>query len=302
MFPGSCFAEFTPTDPELCLWVEAIIDNPPPGWKVYRLNTECNTAISREWLQIFKASIPREMWDTRLTGALPTWEGAIFETFSRERNVIPRGSVRFGPHWKFFGGIDWGASREHPFAAVFGARNLEGEWVVFEEVWNNQPDKTMAEHLASVKEVSQRLRIHPVFFADPSRPDCIMQALEMGLQVFPVPRAGVRSVLLESIDLVRTLLAADESGTPKLKITENCRHCIDELRRYRWRRPPRGIWQSVAPPEPVKRDDDTVDALRYMIWGATREMRTGSVITEQVRNRLRALPEVSNKLEGWFER
>ncbi|HOA51334.1 MAG TPA: hypothetical protein PKI05_03700 [Thermogutta sp.] len=303
MFAGSCFAEFTPTDPELCLWVESIIDNPPPGWKVYRLNTECNTAISREWLQIFKASIPREMWDTRLTGALPTWEGAIFETFSRAKHVIPRESVtfqRFG--WRFYGGIDWGASREHPFAAVIGARHVDGNWIVFEEYWNNTPHTTMTDHLNALKQLCDRLRVSPVFFADPSRPDCIAQAMEMGFQVFPVPRAGVRSVLLESIDLVRTLLGGDESGSPKLKVTENCRHCVEELRRYRWKRPPRGVWQNVAPPEPVKREDDTVDALRYMIWGATRELRTGNVVTERVRPRLRTVPEVSEKREGWFER
>jgi len=126
---------------------------------------------------------------------------------------------RFG--WRFYGGIDWGASREHPFAAVIGARHVDGNWIVFEEYWNNTPHTTMTDHLNALKQLCDRLRVSPVFFADPSRPDCIAQAMEMGFQVFPVPRAGVRSVLLESIDLVRTLLGGDESGSPKLKVTEN---------------------------------------------------------------------------------
>ena len=40
MFRGGQFAEFTPIDPELCVAIEKQLDNPPRGWKFYRLNVD----------------------------------------------------------------------------------------------------------------------------------------------------------------------------------------------------------------------------------------------------------------------
>jgi hypothetical protein len=59
--------------------------------------------------------------------------------------------------------------------------------------------------------------------------------------------------------------------TPRLMISKNCRHLIAEMRKYRWmrgRRPEEGNYLNpkVAVAQPLKRDDDCCDALRYMLF------------------------------------
>lgn len=117
LFPGGQFAEFTPIDPDMCMWVERLIDHTPDGWRFYRCNTECNTALADDWLENFKAAVPDEMMETRLRGSLATFEGVIYQGFHPAIHVAGDGVIdpigrRNVEHYR---GIDWGASEEHPF-------------------------------------------------------------------------------------------------------------------------------------------------------------------------------------------
>ena len=50
--------------------------------------------------------------------------------------------------------------------------------------------------------------------------------------------------------------------TNRIFFTENCRELISEIRKYRWKKPPRT--GEDGPPKPVKKDDHLLDALRYL--------------------------------------
>jgi phage terminase large subunit-like protein len=312
MFPGSCFVEFTPVDPELSLWVESVMDDPPPGWKVYRLNTECNTSLAAEWLRSFKAALPAEMAATRLTGALPGWEGAIFETFSPARHVVPEEQIDFPAGVQYFRGIDWGASAQHPFAAVWAWRDNTARWCVFDEYWSPRGELTPLDHGEAMAQRDQRWELDQVTtFCDPSRPDLINLFGQQGWAVFPAAGAGGPRVL-ESIDAVRALLAAeDPPGRPRLVISSACRRLIEEMRKYRWKRPPRGSWNpQTPPPQPVKREDDCVDALRYMVHSAERQLsgsppasaETGGIVRPDVPIAAGAAGREAQLARGFFRR
>lgn len=78
--------------------------------------------------------------------------------------------------------------------------------------------------------------------------------------------------MLKGIDLIRLLLKVNpKTEVPRLRIHKRCKHLIEEMRKYRWqRRSAQAVdGMTAAPqPQPLKKDDDTVSAMRYMLAGA----------------------------------
>ncbi len=295
-FPGSMFCEFTPIDPELSMWVEQIMDEMPEGWRFYRCNTECNRVnLADGWFESFFAAVPDEMRETRMTGALASFEGVIFSGFNIAIHVfddgldcsddIPRGVF----HYR---GLDWGASIEHPFACVFGYRDGIGDWVIYDEYWSIDQTAITFDHIRAIAEIMERWGYpghwddkaekggawrqdqsphHLECFCDPSRPNEINELAFRGLKGMP---AG--NDVFKGIDCIRSLLKVNPAtGRPRLRIHARCKHLIQEMRKYRWlrgKKPTSGtlLNPKVALPMPLKRDDDTVDGARYMLYSAER--------------------------------
>jgi len=316
MIPGGQFCEFTPIDPELCLAIEAIIDDPPDGWGFYRLNTERNRAnLAAEWFQQFFDAVPDEMLATRQTGALATFEGVIFQGFNPAVHVTDDDSMVWLPGTTHHRAFDWGASVEHPFAGVWGCYDGIGDWLIYDEYWDISQDKITQDHAAAIMAQSiawgwpapewfltpterqkpfvtdaRRLvrELRPRWngradqwdirgtggvsyrdsFADPSRPGEINAFNQWGIVTMPAANE-----VYKGIDMVRGFLKSrPQTGMPRLRIHRRCKHLIEEVRKYRWtRQRPNQRWTTAAPrPVPLKKDDDTVDALRYLIASVER--------------------------------
>ena len=275
MYPGGQFCEFTPIDPLLCVWVEKIMQDPPPGWKFYRCNTRKNkTNLAEGWFEQFFASVSDEMLETRMTGALATFEGVIYPNFNPAIHVVE--TVDFPQGVYYFRAIDWGASEEHPFVCLWGYVDGEGVWTIYDEYWNTDQTRLLADHIDEIETRSHewgyptnygRNPMYGALFADPSRPDNIAAFSASGVWIEPA-----NNDVFKGIEAVRVALKVNRTtGKPGLRILKNCNHLIDEMRTYRWRRSRKAesanlLNPTVAAPAPLKRDDDTVDALRYMIY------------------------------------
>lgn len=292
MFPGGQFAEFTPIEPELCLWVEEVMERAATdpalkGWQFYRANTELNRPnLAVGWFESFFRTVSDEMLPTRLTGALATFEGVIYQSFNPHIHVLddaawkaifPRGLPKGMRHFR---GTDWGASEEHPHVTVWGAKDGKGEWWIYDEYWNNSQSAITADHIAEIQRRWKWAPNNPNYgpnFADPSRPGEINEFNHGG-----IPTQPAANDLYKGIDHVRSLLKVIE-GQPRLHIHKRCKHLIDELRQYRWKkgRKPSGqiLNPEVARPVPLKRNDDTVDALRYLLF--TADLTAGAKIGSQ---------------------
>jgi hypothetical protein len=308
MFPGGQFAEFTPIDPELCMSVEKIMDDPPAGWGFYRLNTERNRAnLATDWYDSFFGSVPDEMMATRKTGALATFEGVIYQTFNPAIHVIDDDSMVWRSGMTHHTATDWGASAEHPFVTVWGCYDGTGEWTVYDEYWSTSQDAITQDHAAEVlarsiawgwpepdffecpgpareyyvKKVRERVRelrpdgvvrdedsTYGENYADPSRPGEIQAFNYWGITTSPASND-----VYKGIDLVRSRLKVHAiTGKPRLYFHKRCKHCAEEHRKYRWtRKKPNALWTTAAAkPVPLKKDDDCVDATRYLLASVER--------------------------------
>lgn len=274
MFPGGQFCEFTPIDPVLCIWVEELMENPPTGWKFYRANTQANKKnLADGWFDQFFESVSDEMIQTRMTGALASFEGVIYPSFNPAIHVVE--SVDFPDNVRHFRAIDWGASAEHPFVCLWGYVDNDESWTIYDEYWDIDQTKILADHIAAIKERSREWGYpeqyvnypnYGALYADPSRPDNIAEFRRAGFWIEPAANDVFKGI--ECVRVALKLHAPDNK--PKLRILKSCRHLIDEMRKYRWRRSRKGdgnlLNPTVAAPAPLKREDDTVDAMRYMLY------------------------------------
>lgn len=307
LFPGGQFAEFTPLEPDLCVWLERLMEAPPPGWKFYRCNTECNAPnLADKAIETFLATTPDELVETRLRGALANFEGAIYPTFGLGVHVVGD-DFRVPPGCWHCLGTDWGASAEHPHVTVWAAMDGIGCWYIYDEYWYAAQDRTGFDH---AQEIVARCRgwnwpvvsrMHPSIgrhiltivpgafhgtnFADPSRPGEIHDFSSYG-----VPTVGAYNDVFAGISEVRRLLKTQPPmNKPRLFVSKRCRHVIDEFRKYRWKRgrkPSDGVFLNPTAPAPVplKRDDDAVDAVRYAVVTGGRSRGGGSPVETARRN------------------
>jgi phage terminase large subunit-like protein len=291
-FNGSQFAEFTPIEPELSLWLEKMMDAEPPGWAFYRCNTAENKAnLADGWFDTFFATVSEEMRETRMTGALATFQGVIYPTFNPAIHVFdddsaaPTGAIHYRS-------IDWGTNEEHPFGCLFGYRTPDG-WTITDEYWNPATGVRIDEHAMAITEKSvlngwpvkwnakkemEEFKGHTTFFrdtfGDPAAPVWHNEFAKYGIYTTFSSNAVEKGIE----EVRRRLKINPTTKKPGLCIHKRCRRLVEELRKYRWLRSrspaeTRNILNpNVAKAAPLKRDDDLADCLRYLLFSvANRE-------------------------------
>jgi hypothetical protein len=105
-------------------------------------------------------------------------------------------------------------------------------------------------------------------YADPSRPGEIN-----AFNLWGIPTSPASNDVYKGIDLVRSRLKVNPlTGKARLYFSQRCKHCTEEHRKYRWaRKRPNSLWTTAAAkPIPLKKDDDTADAVRYLIASVER--------------------------------
>lgn len=270
-FPGSKFCEFTPVDPRLTYELENMDREGrlPPGWEIYRANTECALKaghVQKSWYDEFFGTMPREEIEVRKIGAWASFAGQIYKSFNPLIHCV--NEMTLEPNMHHRRGIDWGAGPENAFVCLWGARNGLGEWYIYDEYWSTDQATDVLQHLEAIErrwEWPEHSDFHGTTWADPSSQDCIRLAMHHG---FPGIMGG-RNAVLEGISCVRRLLQIQPLlNRPRLFIhRRRCPNLVREMGTYRW---PKGSGSIDNPrdarPEPLKFDDHAVDALRYMVF------------------------------------
>lgn len=278
-FPGAKMAEFTPVDPALSAPLEEMMSTRkfPPGWEVWRANTECAMEaghVDKQWFEEYYASIPEEMLLTRMTGEWASYEGVIYQGFMPHRHLVGDaemfvrrdGGLAFPPGAQHRRSIDWGFGPENAFACIWAYRNGAGQWFIYDEYYSIDQSCTVLDHLDRIREQRPWIDNHPEYgctWADPSSIDNLRIAQRYGFDVRPA-----RNAVFEGIDYVRMLLKIQKGlNAPRLFIHgKNCPNLARQMRTYRWERGSSGINPRDARPQPLKSDDHAIDSLRYLVF------------------------------------
>ena len=310
-YTGNKMAEFTPIDPAMSANLEEMIrfgkapevksqrirgaQYLPDTWSVHYCNTAVAAAaghVDQEWFDEFSAMISDDMKDVRLRGMFASYEGLIFKELNPLVHYVGDevwSQIRDDAvHMR---AIDWGAGQDNFFVCLWGLRGRDGRWYVFDEYYSNDQSRTTVEHLVEVyrRHPWKSDHKHGRSFADPSSPDGFRIASKLRQytnpedNIEPIVLSGAYNRVLEGIEHVKYLLKAsllidgpdgDRIAVPRLYIHEaNCPNLCRELRSYRWKKSTgRGINPQDAKPEPLKKDDHSCDALRYMTISADRSL------------------------------
>jgi hypothetical protein len=275
----------------------------PAGWKVYRANTRCAVDaghVQRDWYDGFFGSMDEKERAVREIGAWATFEAQIYPTFNPLVHGITESEVfafegNFPPNSHHFRAIDWGFSAEHAFVCLYGYRDFDaGEWIIYDEYFSTDQRRTVQDHLFAI---SSRWdwpedAHHHVTYADPSRPDCFRIAGRLGeykdpatgQTAPPLSMANASNAVFPGIDHVRYMLSVNPAtGFPRLRICkERCPNLWRQMQTYRWKRgSDQGLNPRAGQMEPVKMDDDAVDALRYLLFSEAKSR--GATISQIAR-------------------
>lgn len=277
-FPGSVFMEFTPVDPAYSTdieqkyneWVEG--KETAANWSFYHLSTySARDAghVQDVWFRTFAGNTSLEMQSTRLQGAFASYEGAIFKSFRPKIHLLPefpappKGVI----HKR---SIDWGNSAEHPFVCLWAYKDAIGTWWVYDEYWCDDGEVTWDEHIQEIKHGAGREEwaagsiYHQNTYADPSNLAGMREFTNKGVVCTPA-----RNDVSEGIERVRMLLKLHPvTRQPRLFINQTrCPKLALQMKTYRWMRGSESGLNPKAPkPVPLKKDDDCVDALRYLVF------------------------------------
>ena len=229
-----------------CIELREIYETKNPMWKFYRMNSELNTAIDQSYYQCLLSTSLDEYKETRRTGAFASFAGQVYKHFDTKRHVCEPFDIS---SYKKFRAIDFGWSAGHYFAVIWLGVDNNGNYVVYRE-YKNIADR-MEDHVKAINETEWK-KDDPTYadYADAAARKWLVQH---DIHTIPADKC-VELGIAQTQGLFRD---------NKIKIFNNCKGLIRELQEYRWRTPKRGEWSHLNKPEPLKINDDCVDAMRY---------------------------------------
>ncbi|MCX5607050.1 PBSX family phage terminase large subunit [Streptomyces sp. NBC_00047] len=200
------------------------------------------------------------LWRRRMIlGEWVVAEGAIYDAYDEALHVVDE----LPPMRRHWVGVDYGTA--NPFAALLlGLGDDDRLYVVSE--WRHDSravhrQMTDAQYSRAVRDWLAAMDVHPEWtFIDPS-------AASYSNQLWSDGHPGVTRAVNDVIDGIRSVSNALDAGL--LRIHRSCEGLLGELPAYVWSE------EAAARGEdkPVKKDDHSVDALRYVIHSTAHEWR-----------------------------
>ncbi|MGW7413420.1 PBSX family phage terminase large subunit [Streptomyces sp. NPDC054863] len=200
------------------------------------------------------------LWRRRMIeGEWVVAEGAIYDCYDEQRHLVDELPTMH----RYWVGLDYGTA--NPFSAlVLGMGDDNRLYVVSE--WRHDSraahrQMTDAQYSDAVRAWLDELGVEPEWtFVDPS-------AASFSTQLWADGHPGVTKAVNDVLDGIRSVSVALASGL--LRIHRSCAGLLAELPNY--------VWDSTAAErgedKPAKRDDHSLDALRYVIHSTAHEWR-----------------------------
>ncbi|HSQ88170.1 PBSX family phage terminase large subunit [Romboutsia sp.] len=210
--------------------------------KAFNFTLYDNTFLNREYVESIEASTPSGMFfDRDILGVWVASEGVVYKDFNKDTHYIKTiDDIKFK---KYFAGVDWGY--EHHGSIVVCGEDYEGNYYLIKEIARQHKEIDFwVDEAKKIKSMHGDI----TFYCDSARPEHVQRFRREGIQA----RNADKSVL-SGIEVVSKLLKSN-----KLFVVENEVDLFKtEIYNY--------VWHS-GKDEPVKTNDDVLDALRYALY------------------------------------
>ena len=248
-----------------------------PTLYVVETGIDDNTYLSVSEVDQVISLMPTDEKEARRYGKFMAIGGLVYKDFSLESVLAPVVDSVYCPNmqkeWTHFRMMDHGFN--NPTAWLFGCADTEGRILIYDEIY---VDHMVVSDIARLVHVKQRdLGILPAYsVGDPSivNSDPITgTSVHIEYATHGIPIVPGNNDVDAGINLV-----AQRLKERLLYVTRNCEYTIREFAKYRW-----ATWATAktrddknAKEEPHKKDDHTMDALRYGV--ASRPVMEGKVV------------------------
>lgn len=220
--------------------------------KSWHFVLEDNSYLPPEYIESLKMTTPTGMWYERdINGLWCAAEGMIYRDF----NIDTHGLDVLPDLKTYFCGVDWGY--EHNGVIALYGLDHDGNSVRVREWVAQHETIDYWKHVAlDIKNTYG----NPPFYADPARPDYIAEFRKIG--------ADVREAANEVVEGITYVAERFKKNRHYIYKPGN-REYLKKIYNYRWR-------DNAAKEEPIKEDDDEMDAERYALYshlGKSREVQ-----------------------------
>ena len=243
-------------------------DKKDPQWTGFFWTTEENTSCPglAEEVERARKTMPEKNFRRNYLASPNAFQGQIFDDYKRDDHV-KTWSVDYKRYRTVVAGVDWGYT--HNGSIIVCGIDNDSRIDVIEEVSlpripvvsENPTQKTW---VTIAKEIQARYKEKrgaefgvDMWSLAPDEPEHISAFKRNG--IFPIKKAN--NSVSAGIETLGTLFFIDENNHKRIRVHESCKVLISELPRYRWKESGEGGIKE----DPVKEDDDSVDALRYCL-------------------------------------
>lgn len=212
--------------------------------KAFNFTLYDNTFLNKEYVESIEASTPSGMFfDRDILGIWVASEGVVYKDFDRNKHYITKEQMENVDIVKYVGGIDYGW--EHHGSIVIVGIDKDNKFYLVKEIarqhkyidWWIEEAKSLIEEYGNI-----------TFHADYARPEHIDAMRAKGIRV-----VNAKKDVLAGISEVASLFKQD-----RLFVVEDEVDLFkNEIYNYVWK---------TGKDEPVKTNDDVLDALRYAIY------------------------------------
>lgn len=248
------------------LWLyHELYDNPeavPPNVEWWHISTYDNPHLSKEALEaIVKDPLMKEAADAALYGHFFLRSGLIYPQYDESKHVIK--AIKSIPS-DWLVGISIDPHDRNPHAVIFGGLTKDNYWVIFDELFfkGSLDDFGLAIKAKLGNRFPPNIAVIDTFgkIEQSTSQTSVEGYLSRKFKLYFLPAS---KDIMAGILKVQSFL---DHQPPKLYITENCYNLRKAFKSYIW-----DEWSSRrqdkldAKEKPVKRGDDLMDALRYLI-------------------------------------
>jgi PBSX family phage terminase large subunit len=216
--------------------------------RVFRARTEDNPYLAADFIRGLRAAYSGAFAKQELDAEFVAFEGLVYDEFSRDVHVRERDRAEFQ---RFIIGVDEGYT--NPAVALVIGLDADGRAHVVEEFYQR---RVLQETFVDVARRLANQYSASAIYVDPSATGLIAEMASAGLPVY-----AANHDVTDGIQTVKSYLATQGDGRPRLTVSPGCVNALSEFESYVWQKDRKGD----ATDKPEKQNDHAMDALRYAL-------------------------------------